>query len=179
VPNLTASIAALDARIETTSDPEARHMLALLRDKSVGEAIGDLELTLSTLSPAFEMTSRTPGAPEVTASGAPLRAGLERLCHGDTVVWVEWEHLLLDGSAVMGDGQLFAFSPEPDGSWTVTASAIVVVLEFEDGLITREVVYRDPAAALTEKLQSSALSPRVELAERYGAPAPAPGKPTA
>jgi hypothetical protein len=35
--------------------------------------------------------------------------------------------------------------------------------------MSREIVYQDPATARTERLPSSALPKRAELAERYGA----------
>jgi hypothetical protein len=179
--NPADTIATLDERIAATPDPQHRRMLDLARERLVAEMIGDLPRLLGAIGPDFTMVRRPAGQPSGESDAAEFKAGVEQLCASDMMIWVDWEHVALDGDLFMADGVIHTLMPadaagvtldagDDPGTKVVVSTRGVVIIEHADGLQSKEIFYSDPAAAEITKLAPGDAPTRAAAAEALGVP---------
>jgi hypothetical protein len=154
-----ASIRYLDERVARL-DGKAKRNMQTIRDRMAPEMVGDVDGVMKTLAPSFHVVTVTPdGSQTELPAGPGIREVFEALCGNGTIIWVDWDHLAVDGEKMIGigttnmvlSGEAAAVmgypAPDPQGRYVV-ASPATVVCDFDDeGLMTREILYADAANA--------------------------------
>jgi|CXWK01.1.fsa_nt_gi hypothetical protein len=166
----TSSLTVIDDRIAATSDEGQRAMLSALRGRLVGEMTGDLEKVGASLAPHFQVRSY-PNQGMVADDREGMLAILSMAFTAGIykAMWVDWTRLMVDGNIIAGDGKLRMVMPRaivqqmhPDaavdeGSTYLVSSPVAIFIDFDGGLMAREVIYTDPSATEVRKLEPGEL----------------------
>jgi hypothetical protein len=178
-PDPIRSLSEMDVLVNSYSGaPRAR--LDTLRQRVVGEMIGDLEMIRSATAPNFTYVACTcPGGRRTVPAGQAMSAMFEPLCAAeDVVIWVAWDHLVADAFAVAGDGLLqvscsagsaprYGIEVGDPEAWYLSATQIALFVRYsDDGLIEHEITYMDPATSETTVVAASEALRRSELRRR-------------
>jgi hypothetical protein len=119
-----------------------------LRERLVGELLGDGPRVATTLNADFVLTTHT-GGPPGTLGGRDMVEGIVRQGDIGVALWCEFDDLVTDIEAVAAHGTLHTFRPDPG---SVVAVPMAMFLRYADGLMASEVVFLDMAAAVTTPL---------------------------
>jgi hypothetical protein len=180
VKNPERTLDIIDEKLAATDDPALRRIYQVLRDRLVGELIGNLDLLLATLAPEFTLIVRPAGAPGKETGPADFRKAVEGLCASELMIWVDWDHLVVSHGVSMGDGVVTTLMPAaaaglsldadeaPDTMATVSVPGVVVIEYTESGLMSREIFYSDPAASVTTKIAAQDAPTRAATANSLG-----------
>jgi hypothetical protein len=128
------------------------------------------------------MVSRPAGQEEVRSDAAAFREALAGLCNSDTMIWVDWDHIVLQNDVFMADAVVNTMmsaeaagvqldAGEDPGTKVVVSTRGVVIIEHANGLQAREIFYSDPSTAQTTKLAPGEAPTRAAAAEALGVPA--------
>ncbi|MCW2539486.1 MAG: hypothetical protein JWN95_1211 [Frankiales bacterium] len=168
----------IDEKLAATDDPALRRIYQVMRDRLVGELIGDLNLLLGTLAPEFTLVLRPAGQPSAETGPAEFRTAVERLCASDLMIWVDWDHLVVSHGVSIGDGVVTTLMSaaaagagdpgDPHAMATVSVPGVVVIEYTESGLMSREIFYSDPGASVTVRLAAGDAPTREETARSLG-----------
>ena len=168
-----AGLSAVDEKIERTPDRAQRRMLELLRERLVGELLGDTERVFATLAPGFTLVTRIAGTPGSSVGAGAFRAMTAQAATAGVLVWCEWDHLVVDGDGLVAEGVLNTVRPggEPGGRVRVR-TAVVILVAYADGLMPRETLYMDPTAAEVTPLAPEEVPDVASLAAALGVTVP-------
>jgi hypothetical protein len=171
----------LDTRVAQLDGARKRNMQTI-RDRMAPEMVGDVDGVMRTLAPSFHVVYVLPdGTRTELPAGPGIRETFDALCRGgDTTIWVEWDHLVVDEEKMVGIGTVrMVLSGEaagvmgypvddPSGRYSVSSPSTVVIDFDSDGLMTRETLYSDPAAASVRPADPSEAFDPAELAAQVG-----------
>ncbi len=123
-----------------------RGSLLALRDRLAGELLSDSDRVAATLADDFELTTVTGGCRTTTDRNA-LIEGIRRQNEGDggAMMWMELEDLVVEESALAGQGMLrmLRSAPEATTSASVTSIPLAFFLRFRTALMTSEVIFME------------------------------------
>ncbi|QNG38815.1 hypothetical protein F1C76_21775 [Geodermatophilaceae bacterium NBWT11] len=148
-PTALGCLAALDQRIARDTDTERLSRWRLLRERLVGELVGDLGLIEAGTAPGFELASTVVGSPPMTLDRERFLGIMQSSTAAGAMSWVDWDHLVLEGDVLMGDGRMHAVTGRAGPTATVAVTPLVIVLEFTADQIGREVVWMNSAQPTT------------------------------
>ena len=142
----------IDALVSEGADPR---LLLPLRSRLAGELLGDAERVNATLADDFELITYAAGIKTIAAADMVV-AGVRRLAEaaGAALMWVEFEGLVCSGDTLAAHGLLRKMESAPDGV-TITVMRLAIFVHFQDELMTREILYLDPASSQTSLLQGA------------------------
>jgi hypothetical protein len=122
-----------------------RPSLFALRERLAGELLSDVDRVAATLADDFELETVTSGSKTTTDRTAVL--GSIRRQHeaeGEAMMWMELEDLVLEETAIAGQGMLHMLRSAPEGTAHITSIPLAFFLRFENALMTSEVIFMDP-----------------------------------
>jgi hypothetical protein len=162
----------IDGRL---SGDGGRGPLAVLRERLLGELVGDADRVAATLSPDFVLVSHGGGASTTTA-GPRMVESIRRQGAAGMLMWVELDELLVEDDAVAGQGVLRTMRAAGGGADGValTTDPLALFLRFAGDLMTSEVVFLDTAAGGSTTVHGVALPSREHLLARAGDPPRSP-----
>lgn len=149
-------------RLRHDAEPPVDRHLSALYSRMIGELLGDLDLLLTGLDPAFELISEdgSASAPTVLDHHA-FAAQMAAYARSPVVMWMAWEQLAATPETISGYGSLVKVSPDETGAAAaiVSSKRCAVFLDFDRGRLrserifagasaTRSVATDDPAATV-------------------------------
>lgn len=156
-----SSLDLIDNRLADETDRSRHRIWALLRERLIGELLGDFALIERGTGPTFRLVTRMPGSKTITLERENFLSMQKGAADSDAMVWSKFDHLLLDGNVLMCDGLLHSVASRDGASATVNVTPVVIVIEFGDDTIANEIVYLD--ASGTQQLTMTDLPTRDEL----------------
>jgi hypothetical protein len=123
----------------------SRPSLHTLRNRLAGELLGDADRVASTLAVDFELRTVTSGS-STTADRQALIESVRRQGEGDAAMWMELEDLVVEETAIAGQGALNMLRPAPaevEPSAYVTSIPLAFFLRFDGALMTSEVIFME------------------------------------
>lgn len=140
-------VAMVAQRIEAESDPTRRRMWEVLRQRLIGELLGDFALIESITGPSFHMVTKLSDGEERVADRSEFLTSMKAVCDTGPATWCSWEHLVLDANVIVGTGVLCLVREREGRPTSAQAVPMVVVIEYQSGLMDREVVRLDFGSA--------------------------------
>jgi hypothetical protein len=131
--------------------------LVALRERLVGELLGDAQRVAATLAPDFVLEIHA-GGPATTLAGHDVVAGIDRQGEAGVMLWTELNDLMVEPLAVGGSGHLHTFRPDPG---SVTSFPFAFFIHYADGLMTSEVAFMEVSAGVNTQLAAGAM-PHIE-----------------
>jgi hypothetical protein len=141
----------LGDRAAAESGAAASQMLIALRERLAAEMLGDTARALAVVGDDFLLTTVQAGAPRATSGKAELADSVDKLrsLRGKMLMWIEFNHLLADGSELAASGKMHlsydaafaaeALGAQPAGRGSFTASSeISIFCGFESRLMRSE-----------------------------------------
>lgn len=171
-----ATLSTLDSKLNTISDPKQHRLLALLRDRLVGELLGDPERVFAAMAPDFVLTTRAAGSPDELADNTKFRAMFEQVAALGVMIWGEWDHIVVDDESVVLEGLLSTLLPaalvglqaEDPTTLALSQTRSVIIVTFADELMVRELLISDPTTKVVTPVPASAAPDRAKLANLLG-----------
>jgi hypothetical protein len=160
----------IDSRLAAaTSD---RQLLAL-RDRLAGELLNDGDRVGATLADEFELVTITAGSRTTTKRNTLIESMERKSETGDNaLMWMELEDLVVDETAIAGQGTLRMLHPAPEvtaresdehgeGDASLTSIPLAFFLRFRGNLMSSEVIYMESPSTEVTPLRRGAL-PTIE-----------------
>jgi hypothetical protein len=158
-----ASLEIFDRKLDSIADPVRRANVEALREHVLAEMTADLEVALAGFAPEFSLSTRLAGAQTHETSRAEL-AGAYEAMFGDpsSTLWVEWERIVVDEQHFAGHGVMHSIMSgaaaqqqgvevdDPGARYDV-ASPLAVFADLTDGVLTKEILFADPAGRVATK----------------------------
>lgn len=126
-------------------------LIAVLRERLLGELFGDADAVAATLDPAFELVLHT-GGTTATLPGSAVVGGVGIQAASGVLMWTEFDDLIADNDVVAGHGRLCTLLVSEHG---LTTAPIAVFLRFTGDRMTSEVAFMGQAT--TEVIEQGAL----------------------
>ena len=158
--NGSGSLGPLEARLAELGDATRRRSLETVLARLRSELTMDVDGILGTLAPGFELETRSAGAQRrVVGREALARMFRAMATDPSSSAWIDVERLVVDDDAVVLTGDVrmllpatvadaLGYTSAGGGASRSVTYAAVIVFELEHGLLTREVLYVDPATTL-------------------------------
>ncbi|MGU3586792.1 hypothetical protein ACLBYD_26980 [Rhodococcus sp. C26F] len=188
------------ARLQRGAGSPAAEHLSALYNRMLGELVGDLDLLLTGLDPAFELSSEdgSTSEPSILDHDA-FTARMAAYVRSPVVMWMAWEQLAATPETISGYGTLVKVSPDETGRpvAVVSSKRCAVFLDFDRGRlrserifagasVTRSIATDDPAATVWFQGRERAAKAAREVDHRIrrsrpdtvGGPRSSPDRPT-
>lgn len=161
----TEALASVRQRLGTLEGKRRRRNLEVLLERMTSELTVDVEGIMRPLAPDFSLHLHTPGGHvQVLRGASAVRTMFTRIgAGGRTTMRVDFEHLAVDDDVIIGSGQLTMELPSSQATamgYAADAAAqmarvsypMVMIIEFENGLMVGEHLYSDPATTTVTAL---------------------------
>jgi hypothetical protein len=116
-------------------------LIAVLRERLLGELFGDADAVAATLDPDFELAMHTGGTTAILPGSAVVR-GVGIQAASGVLMWTEFDDLIADNDVVAGHGRLCTLLASKHG---LTTAPIAVFLRFAGSRMTSEVAFMGEA----------------------------------
>lgn len=150
------------------TDEEVRRV-HVLRDRLLGELIGDADRVAATLTADFELRM---GGSEAAVPGATMVEGIRRQGAAGLAIWVELDDLLVRDDRIAANGTLHTLTrhaPDAEHAAELASCPIALFLRFAGDLMSSEVIYLDTANASSTSLEAADVLTPAEMSALVGA----------
>jgi hypothetical protein len=132
----------IDARL--AAGPRWPSVLAL-RERLAGELLSEVDRVAGTLADDFELETVTGGS-KTTTDRTALLGSIRRQheAEGEAMMWMELVALVVEETAIAGQGTLHMLRAAPGGSAHITSIPLAFFIHFDGALMTSEVIFMDP-----------------------------------
>lgn len=138
--------------------------LDLLRERLVGELLGDAQRVAATLASDFVLVTHA-GGPATTLAGSDMVDGISRQAAAGAILWTELDDLVVEEDVVAGDGLFHTLPPD---SGYVTTLPFAFFIRYANRMMASEVAFLDVSATVTTPLSGGAAPSRERLAFLLG-----------